>query len=503
MSKQFPPQSGVLRTPGVAMITAVLAVLLFVPATTSAQTCIQDVWKAHGNNQKLNCTAQDVTLSSATNIDIKSGGSCPVVNGVKTCSCFAGQTVQFTADFRMDLTADTRYDVGFYIETGLDTNKDGALTGTCSANASLATNTSAANFINLDNPSQPGDVCGDITGPSGGAHNPLIVTATITTQCPSTPGTKLALPFATTWRQPGSNEVCDGSLENPGIGNGTTSNDVYPGAPSKCNVGSLVIDITSVETKLEVKKTTTTTSVPESTGGDASYTAEVKNTTTIPITLTSLVDAPYGDITQVGGGITATTCVPDANPATCEVGGTIAAGATCSCTFTATVPPGDSSGPDFADTVTACAINDTSSTEVCGSDGAEVPYSDVSSPPTLTKLASNTACIIDQTYDVTVTNTNALETLTLKTLLDDIYGNITQVQGDIQSTTCGQSGAGKPGALPAVIAPAGSYNCSFVARSTSCSGTVLDTVTATTEDSDGILFSPFDDASVTITVSKP
>src|SRR5215204_707483 len=140
MSKLLPRRSAVIGTPFVAMIAAVLAVLLFGPEPASAQTCIQDAWKAHGNNQKLNCTAQDVTLSSATNIDIKSGGSCPVVNGVKTCSCFAGQTVQFTADFRMDLTADTRYDVGFYIETGFDTNKHGALTGTCSANASLATN---------------------------------------------------------------------------------------------------------------------------------------------------------------------------------------------------------------------------------------------------------------------------------------------------------------------------------------------------------------------------
>jgi hypothetical protein len=64
----------------------------------SAQTCIQDVWKAHSNNQNLTCTANDVTLSSATNIDIITGGSCDPVTGV--CSCDAGATVTFTADDR-------------------------------------------------------------------------------------------------------------------------------------------------------------------------------------------------------------------------------------------------------------------------------------------------------------------------------------------------------------------------------------------------------------------
>ena len=34
----------------------------------SAQTCIQDVWQAHGNTQNLTCTANDVTLSSVTNV---------------------------------------------------------------------------------------------------------------------------------------------------------------------------------------------------------------------------------------------------------------------------------------------------------------------------------------------------------------------------------------------------------------------------------------------------
>jgi hypothetical protein len=479
------------RTAWLPILLGVVAVggLLVGAQPASAQTCIQNVWQAHGNSQSLTCTANDVTLSSATNINILTGGSCDPVTGV--CSCFAGQTVTFTADFQMDLTANTRFDVGFYIATDGDPNNDGALTGQCSATASLAGNTPVGNFINLDGPP---DVCGDITGPFNTAHNPLFVNAQITTQCPSTPGQQLQLPFATTWRQPGSNAVCLGT------GNGTTTNDVFPGSPSKCNTGTLVLDITAVDTTIVVTKTALTASVPE-TGGSATYSVTVQNTSAIAVTLRSLIDNPYGDITQVQGAVTATTCVPDGNTATCEIGGLIAPGAECNCTFTATVPPGDFGGPNFVDVVQGCADNITNPDDVCDSDDAEVPYSDESSAPTLTKTASSTQCVIDVTYNVVVTNTSAFETLTLNTLIDDVYGNITQVQGNVQSTTCGQaSGAGTlPFVIPANVPPnVNNYACSFVGRINSCNTTVHDTVTGGAVDEDGVPFSPSDDATVVV-----
>jgi hypothetical protein len=457
--------------------------LLFGPEAASAQTCIQDVWKAHGNNQNLQCTANDVTLSSATNIQILTGGSCDPVTGV--CGCFAGGTVTFTADFRMDLTADTRYDVGFYIATDGDPNHDGAITGQCSATASLAGNTTRpGNFINLD--AAP-DVCGDITGQLNTAHNPLFVTATITTQCPTAAGQQLQLPFATTWRQPGSNEVCSGT------GNGTTTNDVFPGSPSKCNAGVLTLPIIAVNTTLDVAKDALTPSVPE-TGGPATYQVTVTNTSAIAVTLTSMVDNVFGDITALQNS----TCVPDANAATCQVGGTIAAGGSCSCMFTAQVPPGDVPG-SHVDTVEVCANNPSNPTVVCDTDPATVPYTDVSVPPSLTKTVGSNACRIDTTYNVVVTNGNQLESLTLNTLTDNVFGNIAAVQGNVISTTCGQaSGAG---ALPFVIAPAGNYSCSFVGRTTSCNTTVHDTVTGGTVDEDGVPFTPSDDATVVITVT--
>ena len=486
------------RCMGAAAIAAGGLLLVAQPASADP-TCIQDVWKAHSNHQNLTCTANDVNLSQATNINIITGGTCDQ-NG---CRCFSGQPLTFTADFRMDLTADTRYDIGFYIAIDGDPNQDGALTGQCTATPSLVGNDPVpGNFINLD---PAPDVCGDITGPAGTTHNPIYATAQIMTTCPTSAGEQLQLPFCTTWRQPGSNDVCTGT------GNGTTTNDIYPGSPSKCNCGTLAIDIFSETADITVEKTALTTSVLE-TGGSATYSVELTNNGSIPVTVTSLNDDQYGDITTThaaGGGfqeVTATTCVSDGDPATCEKGGDIPAGGSCVCTFTGTVPAGDFPG-SFTDVVTGCANNFTDPTPTCDDDDAEVPYTDVPQPPNLTKTASAPQCRIDVTYNVVVTNTSAQDTLELKTLSDDVYGDITNYAGDsctgtcIVSTTCGQlTGSGT---LPKVIAVSDNYSCSFVGRISSCNTTVHDTVTGSAEDDDGASYTPSDDASVVVTVTTP
>jgi hypothetical protein len=466
--------------------------LLLGAQPVSAQTCIQDVWKAHGNTQNLTCTAKDVTLSTASNIDILTGGSCTIENGVKVCKCFSGGTVTFTADFRMDLTADTRYDIGFYIASDGDPNNDGAKTGLCSATASLVENTQPSlysngnsTFINLD--ASP-DICGDITGPLRTAHNPVIVRQTITAECEESTSGKLELPFCTTWRQPGSNQTCLGT------GNGTTSNDVYPGSPSKCNCGTLVVDILIETARITVTKTALTPSVPE-TGGSATYSVTVHNDAVVAdVTLDSLTDDKYGDITTIhaaGGGFLAVTATD------CTLA-TIAGGQDYTCTFTGTMPPGDFPGK-LTDVATACGTDTNGHTNLCDDDDAEVPYSDVQQPPALTKTATATACQTDVTYAVVVTNGSAQDTLTLNTLNDDVYGNITQVQGNVVSTTCGQSA----GALPVVIAASGNYSCSFVGRISSCSTTVHDTVTGAATDDDGASYSPSDDATVIVNTTTP
>jgi len=505
-------------------VLAIGGLLLGAQPASAVDNCIQDVWQAHGNKQGLTCTANDVNLSQATNINVISGGSCDMTG----CRCYSGQMVTFTADFQMDLTADTRYDIGFYIATDGDPNMNGALTGQCSATPSLISNDPlVGNFINLD-PSP--DVCGDITGPAGTVHNPIYATAQITTQCPTSAGQQLELPFCTTWRQPGSNEVCYG------IGNGTSTNDVYPGSPSKCNCGTLAIDIYSETPDITVTKDTSTMSVPE-TGGSAAYSVKIENDGALAVNVTSITDNKYGDITQtheanehcdgsatmgVCQAVTATTCVPDMVDSTCEVGGSIAGGGECSCTFTGTVPPGDYPG-NYVDTVTGCANNITTPTPICKTDDATVPYSDVPQPPTLVKKAISNQCTVDTTYTVVVTNTSAQDTLTLNSLTDDKYGVITATHaansncdgimsgicGEVVSTTCGQADGG--GVIPTVppIAAGGVYGCQFVGRINSCSTTLTDKVTGSAQDDDGATYDgtttpPFTDtATVVISVTTP
>jgi hypothetical protein len=302
-----------------------------------------------------------------------------------------------------------------------------------------------------------------------------------------------------------------------GTGNGTTTNDVFPGSPSKCNTGTLAIDIVSRPTVITVQKTYPGPGVFEDTGGAATYNVTVGNPSGIAVTLQSLTDVPYGDITQVQGAVTATTCVPDADAATCQIGGSIAAGGSCSCTFTATVPPGDfvpgascaepvtwdptQPAPPgcFPDEVEACANNITDPTLKCVKDPAAVPYLDTPQPPSLTKTVSNTQCQIDVTYSVVVTNGSAQDVLTLNTLSDDKYGSITSAHpadpvnnlGAVINTNC---------AVPQTIAPSGNYSCSFVGRITSCDQTLMDVVTATATDDDGANYTVTGTATIIVKV---
>src|SRR4030095_4736638 len=87
-----------------ASAIAVGGLLLGAQPAAAQGTCIEDVWKAHGYNQHLPCTAQGVTPSEATHINSIAGGQCVIEEAERKCTCFSGGPVTFTADFRMDLT---------------------------------------------------------------------------------------------------------------------------------------------------------------------------------------------------------------------------------------------------------------------------------------------------------------------------------------------------------------------------------------------------------------
>lgn len=450
-----------MKCPTRLLLSSVFAVSL--PSSlASAQVpnCIQDVWQAHGNAQSLSCTANDITLASVSGICVDDGaGGCVVPS-----SCIEGLPVTLTADFTMSLTAQTRYDLGLYIATD-GGGGDGAVTGQCADN--VVTSANSVTFFNED--AAP-DVCGDIAAP---LYTPQVIHQTITVQCTDGNGDgTLNLPWCTSWRQPGSNEICDSAVfTTPALF------DAYPGSPSKCNCGALDIGITVETPQIQVTKTALSLTLPE-TGGAMTYVVTVENLAqVVSLDVDQLVDNLYGDLTFIHDQITATDCSL----------GTILPGDTYECEFTVFMPAGQA-GDSVTDVVMGCAG------DVCDADDATVLYTDVSNAPSLVKTAvAVAAVVVDVAFDVTIYNNSPVDILTINDLQDDVFGDIATVQGDVVTTLCSSGVA---------ILPGDAYECSFVGR-IHTTGLHVDVVTALATDDDGIVYGPQDSAFVNVSVTFP
>lgn len=198
------------------------------------------------------------------------------------------------------------------------------------------------------------------------------------------------------------------------------------------------VTITEGPLKLAVVKTADPTSVLAP-GGPVEFTVEVINTSSsTALTLTTLVDDIYGDITTTGGDITTTGCsVPQA---------LAAAGGRYSCSFTAQVS--GVAGTQVVDIVTVTA-EDAGGLAVSDSDSARVAILGEFPRVEVTKTASPTSVTTPGgtvTFTTQVLNTSATENLTVDSLVDDIYGDL--------------NGLGNC-STPQVIAPAATYSCSF------------------------------------------
>ncbi|MEH6587519.1 MAG: hypothetical protein V7720_13225 [Halioglobus sp.] len=487
---------------GIASIALIGAGVFEVPQA-SAQTCMQDVYRAHGKKQNLNCTANDVTLSSVSNIcitnplfiDGDNDGCQDPDQTTGKLTCIAGQPFTFKADYAMPLTAQARYDLGLYIASDSGGN-DGALTGNCANN--VLTNANAETFDDLD-----GDVCGDIDQ----NPNPQIFEQTITAVCNgSGDGGQVVLDYCTSWRQPGANESCDDTVFTS-----AASWDAYPGAPSKCNCGEVAIDVFSETATIEVTKTAITPNVLE-TGGNVTYGVAVKNLAAVSnVTLDTFMDtdldplnppeyANYGDITYAHDDIASTTCDGDGDGNSTPI--VIAAGATYTCQFTVLMGPGDA-GDTVDDQVQACGTDNFGHTNLCDDDPAQVTYTDVSTKPSLTKTPlAEIAYKVDVQYGVAVMNKSTVDTLVLDSLSDDKFGDITSVHAagggfaEVLSTNCATGGT---------IAAGGNYNCKFTGRITA-EGPHTNKVTAGATDDDQVTYGApelQDTANVNISVTFP
>jgi hypothetical protein len=252
------------------------------------------------NSNKLNCTANDIRLSRAIS--------------VSPDTCILGTRFNLTATFETIVTANSRYDAGFFfrIDGGPNARGDGSSArGECSLSALTIPPPPNPPALNLD-----GDTCGDL---NSGTYN---VTFTIpNVLCQDTNGNgKLNLPNCTSWH---SNQ-----------GTGCAIEDAFafdPDTKSKCvcdDTFEVPVMVEPVEVRVE--KSATPTQVPEP-GGTVTYTVQITNPAMVEsVIIDSIVDDLYGNLGVANPNVTDNTC-----PALIRT--TMGPGAGMSCSFKALV----------------------------------------------------------------------------------------------------------------------------------------------------------------------
>jgi uncharacterized repeat protein (TIGR01451 family) len=228
---------------------------------------------------------------------------------------------------------------------------------------------------------------------------------------------------------------------------------------------SATVGFTDVAPTILVYKDADPTSVPES-GDNVTFDVMVSNESEEDLTLDSLTDDVFGDITTSGhDGIVSTTCA---------TGGTIPVGDSYSCEFTALV----SGAPGTHTNVVTAIASDNEGTPAQDDDPAEVSITDIPVDISVLKEADPTTVPEtggDVTFTVTVTNHNA-EDVTLDSLTDDVFGDLN-----------GQGDCAVPQTL---LASGGTYTCSFLIAGLSGSASGPEPwheneVTAVASDDDG------------------
>jgi hypothetical protein len=414
-----------------------------------------------GGSNKLNCTANDIRISRAIS--------------VSPSTCTRGARFDLTATFETIVTASSRYDAGFFfrVDGGTNARGDGSsASGVCSLSALTIPPPPNPPSLNLDL-----DTCGDL---NSGTFNVSFTIPNVLCQDSDGNGF-LNLPNCTSWHS-NAGTRCD-------IGN---ASDFHPETKSKCVCDdNFQVPVRVEQATISVNKSASPTQVPEP-GGTVTYTVQVTNTASFEsITLRSIVDNIYGDlISTSNSNVSDNTCPTLLNSQ-------LAAGGSTTCTFKAMVS--GNAGRRVTDLVQVCAVQTSSSQQICGSDTADVDITDVFTEPTLEKTAQSTAnCQLDATYQVVVSNNSRFDTLNVNSLTDSKFGDITTVHsaqsgvGEIVSTTC---------SLPQPsIAPLANYTCTFVGRivSASCNISHTNTVTASVTDDDQVSASPSDSAIVTV-----
>jgi hypothetical protein len=449
-----------------------IAAMLLMPGLAFADACIQDNYQASDPklaNKTLGCTANDIQVAEVTEIVPLSG----IFEKDGKLFCFTGSPIQFNANFEVVLTAQDRYDIGLYLSAdGTD-----ALTGDCNSTIITAGNNTSGNFINED---PAPDSCGDISGPIGSTYNPQKVNLTVDAVCQG--NGSVQIPNCSSWRQPGANEACE-SIE-----------DAVPGTSSKCECGLITVPIEIEEPTLNIVKSASPTALDEP-GGDVEYTVVISNpAVSTQVELTSLVDDQNWDgVSEPGdAGFTADFTFDPSTQCTSYIlepcgldANNCAAGSETTCTFTLDVS-GDA-GENIKDLacIYGTAVNSEIQLDPVCHDAA-VAINDVGPEAVVSKGALQAAQCADIVYEVGVENLSTAEAVTVDSLNDSAFGDVTAVSDDISATTC---------ATPQTLGIGESYDCAFVAEV--CTFPHDNTVTAAVSDDDGNTV--YRDASLTVT----
>jgi len=256
------------------------------------------------SSNKLNCTANDIAIAQAISASPE--------------SCTAGEFFDLTATFEVNVNANERFDAGFYFRTDGGANARGPA-GECSLTTLDLPPGTGEPWSNRD-----GDFCGDFK--TAGTVQVTIDIGQVL--CTDTDGDHfLNLPNCTSWHS-NQGTLC------------ATETQAIPETKSKCKCDDTfqVPVIVEQPTGAVVKKATSAV---------VTYEVQVKNNSnTRSVTIESLEDDLYGDITTVQGEVLTTNCddlIDDV---------VAAKGTSAACQFTVSYPDPGTEG-DLTDTVTA------------------------------------------------------------------------------------------------------------------------------------------------------
>jgi hypothetical protein len=492
-------------------ILGLLAMTLLAMPASAQNNCLQDEYKAAGNRQKLNCTANDVRVAKVINVRDLAGN--------KITECQPGN-FSFIADFLVQTTSSSaRSNIGLYFSLNDVNVQPTALTGSCSDNIISPPHTcpggtavcGSSSFEELD-PGEPTSGspigCGDTSSndpavclnssnqvvacpaPAGGSTFPAtqIVTVRIDNfPCTAPSGSnQLVLPNCTSWQVPGSTITCTSTAPNYPY-----SIAAIPGSPSKCNCDTIPLGVTVQSPQVAVTKACTTATTTGDTnascdialpseGGAVTYTVRITNNSNFgDVVVKEICDDQYGTIFQASGYTpncpAGTIGTKGTLGTTTCTGATVTKGSTYLCTFNAT----QAEDVTVTDKVTVRGVGSTGNPPppFGPTDSSSVTVTSHEAPTTvsITKSLDSTkrACVTVR-YNVDVKDTSATtsdETIHLSALSDNGFGDITSVHGDVLGTTCGvANGAGTlggtlgAGTLPVTIPPDGHYICKFDAQ---------------------------------------